>query len=82
MDYKAIVKNLVFNVLVKLSGWKAWLAKFLFNVVWKEWIQKFINKITVKKTVDKAADKYEKVVNDPSSSADDVRNAFDDLNKS
>lgn len=82
MDYKALIKDLVIKTLLKFSGLKAWVASFLFNVVWKQVIQPVINYFKVKKSVDKAADKYEKVVNDPNSSADDVANAFDDLNKS
>lgn len=82
MDYKAIFKNLVFTFAVKLSGWRAWLAKMFFNVVWKKLIQPMINLVTVKKEVKDAKDKADKVMDDPSSSGDAVHDAFDDFNKS
>lgn len=85
MDIKAILKSLVVRTWLKLGGIQAWVADIVFNVIWKK-IQKLLKQYQTKKQVDKevdnAFDKYKSVVEKPDSSADDLRNSFDDLNKS
>ena len=70
---------------LKLAGWQAWVANIIFNIAWKK-IQKLIQKLKNKKQADEevndAFKKYKEVVENHSSSADDIRNSFDDLNKS
>lgn len=82
MDYKAIIKNLVIKTLLKLSGLRAWVASFVFNVVWKKVIQPIINSLQTKKEVKDAKDKADKIMDNPNSSVGDVHDAFDDFNKS
>lgn len=82
MDYKAIIKNLVIKTIFKLSGLRAWVASFIFNVAWKKIIQPAINSLKVKKEVKDAKGKADAIMDNPSSSVDDVHNAFDDFNKS
>jgi hypothetical protein len=81
MKYKSIIKRFVIKTLLKLSGLRAWVASIVFNIVWKKIIIPIINHFKVTNEVKKDAKDYEKVVNNPKSSADDVRNAFDDFNK-
>ena len=81
MDYKAIIKNLVIKIAFGLSGLRAWIASIGFNILWARVIQPIINYLKVKKEVDDATKKYDEVIKDPNANADDIRNAFDDLNK-
>jgi biopolymer transport protein ExbB/TolQ len=84
-DIKAIIKSLVVKTLLKLGGFQAWVANIVFNVIWKK-IQKLLKQYQTKnqanKEVNGAFNKYKEVVENPSSSADDIRNSFDDLNRS
>ena len=82
MDYKAIIKSFVVKTLLKLSGLRALAANIVFNVIWKKVIIPIINYLKTKKEVDEKAKKYEQVIKNPDSSADDIRGAFDDFNKS
>lgn len=85
MDIKAIIKSLVVKTLLKLGGFQAWVANIIFNIAWKKikkLIQKLKNKKQANKEVNDAFNKYKEVVENPSSSADDIRNSFDDLNRS
>lgn len=82
---KAIIKSLVVKTLLKLGGFQAWVANIIFNIAWKKikkLIQKLKNKKQASKEVNDAFNKYKEVVENPSSSADDIRNSFDDLNRS
>lgn len=81
MKYKAYIKSLVIKSLLKFSGLRAWAAGILFNFVWNKIIQPMINHFKVSKAVKDESKKYEDVVKNPKSSADDIRNAFDDFNK-
>lgn len=84
MDIKAIIKSLVVRMWLKLAGWQAWVADIVFNVVWKKLVKLFKqyeNKQKAEKEVDQSLEKYEKIIENPKSSADDIRNAFDDLNR-
>lgn len=85
MDIKAIIKSLVVKTLLKLGGFQAWVANIIFNIAWKKikkLIQKLKNKKQANKEVNDAFNKYKEVVENPSSSADDIRDSFDDLNRS
>lgn len=85
MDIKAIIKSLVVKTLLRLGGFQAWVANIIFNIAWKKikkLIQKLKNKKQANKEVNDAFNKYKEVVENPSSSADDIRNSFDDLNRS
>ena len=79
------LKKFLIASTLKLAGWQAWVANIIFNIAWKK-IQKLIQKLKNKKQADEevndAFKKYKEVVENHSSSADDIRNSFDDLNKS
>jgi len=82
---KSQVRKFLIASTLKLAGWQAWVANIIFNIAWKK-INKLIQKLKNKKQADKevndAFKKYKEVVEKHSSSADDIRNSFDDLNKS
>jgi len=76
--------NLIQGYLVKavsgLVGWRAWLANKLIKYVIM-FLRKLFIYLDTRSEVKHALEKYKKVVNDPKSSADDIRNAAPDFLK-
>lgn len=74
------LKSYALKAIVGLVGWRAWLARLLINAIFS--IAKFLSKyLEVNKEVQKQLDKYSEVINDPKSTADDIRNAAPDFLK-
>lgn len=75
-----LFKAVLFKMTTGLVGWRAVVAKYLIRYALKA-AHKLIYKQEVEEQVRDELKKYEKVVNDPNSSADDVDDAFDDILK-
>lgn len=81
-EAKAIIKSLVVKTLLKLAGFRAWVASLFFNYVWKHImiaIKKMRNSAQTKKEIENELKDYKEVINDPKSTADDIKNAGSDL---
>jgi hypothetical protein len=81
MNLDILRKYLVATVL-KLSGFRAWLANLVFKVVFKK-IEKWFKELKTKKENEKEEqdnlNKYKDVVNDKTKTPDEVRDAGKDF---
>lgn len=77
---KNYLKQFLISTTLKLSGGWAWVANLFFNYVWKYLVKlgiKFNNMLKNKKQASEKLDDHMQVINDPNSSAEDVRNSDD-----
>lgn len=75
---KAILKKFLITTTLKLAGWQAWVVDIIFNVIWKKLVnlgKQEINKVQTEKEQKVILDEHKKVINNPNSSADDIRNS-------
>lgn len=85
MDWKTALtlealKSYALSAVTGLVGWRAWLVRLFINLIFK--LAKFLsNYLEVKHEVKENLEKYEKVINDPNSTADDIRNSAGDFLK-
>jgi hypothetical protein len=75
-----LFKAVLFKATSGLVGWRAWLAKLLIKYALKA-VRRLINYAKVSKEVKENLKKYEKVINDPNATADDIADAGDDFLK-
>jgi len=75
-----LIKSYLVKATTGLVGWRAWVAKLLIKYTIK-YLKVLFTYIETKKEVKEQLKKYEKVINDPKSSADDIRNAAPDFLK-
>ena len=75
-----MVKSWAVSAMTGLTGWRLWLAKAVLKYAVAA-AKKIASDAAVKAEISKQLDKTEGVLNDPNASADDIRNAGDDLLK-
>lgn len=78
--FAELLKSNLLKAITGLTGWRAWLAKLAIKFLVKL-VGIFAKYLEVKKEVKKDLEKYKKVINDPNSSADDIRDAAPDFLK-
>lgn len=67
-----------------LASWQAWLADIILNKLWKAFLiawNKAMNNMEQNKDAQEELKKYEKTINDPNSTAKDIRDAGSDFLK-
>ena len=74
------IKSYLLKATTGLVGWRAWVAKLLIKYAVK-FLKMLFTYLDTKKEVEEQLKKYDEVINDPKSSADDIRNAAPDFLK-
>ncbi len=75
-----LIKSYLVKAATGLVGWRAWLANFLIKNIMK-FLKILFTYLDTKHEVKVELEKYKKVLNDPNSTADDIRNAAPDFLK-
>lgn len=82
IDFVGLAKSLGVKFFLGLSGFQGWIANVFLNVIFKkikELIKRFEIENQVKHEIENQKENYEKVINNPNSTADDVRRAGSDI---
>lgn len=75
-----LVQGMLLKAVVGLVGWRAWLANLAINYMVKL-LKVLLAYVETRSEVKQALEKYRTVLNDPNSTADDIRNAASDFFK-
>ncbi len=78
--FVGLVQGTLLKAVVGLVGWRAWLANLAISYMVKL-LKVLLAYAETKSEVKQALEKYRKVLNDPTSTADDIRNAAPDFLK-
>lgn len=78
--FVGLVQGMLLKAVVGLVGWRAWLANLAISYMVKL-LKVLLAYVETRSEVKQALEKYRKVLNDPASTADDIRNAAPDFLK-
>lgn len=77
-----IIRKYLVATVLKLAGFRAWLANIILKQVFKK-IEQYFKKQEIKKEEQKKSEaakgKYETIINDPNKTAEEKHQAIDDL---